>query len=33
MMRQGLYGGSPDFPFTPGYEASGEVTEIGKKGE
>ena len=31
MMRQGLYGASPDFPFTPGYEASGEVTEIGKK--
>ena len=30
MMRQGLYGASPDFPFTPGYEASGEVTEIGK---
>lgn len=30
MMRQGLYGASPDFPFTPGYEVSGEVTEIGK---
>ena len=23
MMRQGLYGANPDFPFTPGYEASG----------
>jgi NADPH:quinone reductase-like Zn-dependent oxidoreductase len=30
MMRQGLYGASPNFPFTPGYEVSGEVTEIGK---
>jgi len=29
MMRQGLYGSSPDFPFTPGYEASGVVTEVG----
>jgi len=30
MMRQGLYGGSPDFPFTPGYEISGEIVEIGE---
>ena len=30
MMRQGLYGASPEFPFTPGYEASGEVTEVGE---
>ena len=22
MMRQGLYGAAPDFPFTPGYEVS-----------
>ena len=29
MMRQGLYGSSPDFPFTPGYEASGVVIGIG----
>ena len=29
MMRQGLYGSNPDFPFTPGYEASGEIIEIG----
>jgi len=29
MMRQGLYGSNPDFPFTPGYEASGEVIGIG----
>ena len=29
MMRQGLYGSNPDFPFTPGYETSGEVTSIG----
>ena len=26
MMRQGLYGSNPDFPFTPGYEASGVIT-------
>lgn len=25
MMRQGLYGAAPDFPFTPGYEISGIV--------
>ena len=30
MMRQGLYGSNPDFPFTPGYEASGVVSEIGE---
>ncbi|MBP12144.1 MAG: hypothetical protein CMA71_01190 [Euryarchaeota archaeon] len=30
MMRQGLYGSNPDFPFTPGYEASGVVTSLGK---
>ena len=30
MMRQGLYGSNPDYPFTPGYEASGVVSEIGK---
>ena len=29
MMRQGLYGSAPDFPFTPGYEASGEVLDVG----
>ena len=29
MMRQGLYGGAPDFPFTPGYEISGIVRELG----
>ncbi|MEE2758364.1 MAG: zinc-binding dehydrogenase [Candidatus Thermoplasmatota archaeon] len=29
MMRQGLYGAAPDFPFTPGYEVSGIVLEIG----
>ena len=29
MMRQGLYGSSPDFPFTPGYEASGIVIGVG----
>ena len=23
MMRQGLYGSNPDYPFTPGYEAAG----------
>ena len=28
MMRQGLYGSNPDYPFTPGYEASGEVIEV-----
>ena len=30
MMRQGLYGGAPDFPFTPGYEVSGIVRERGR---
>jgi NADPH:quinone reductase-like Zn-dependent oxidoreductase len=30
MMRQGLYGSSPKFPFTPGYEASGEIISIGE---
>jgi 2-desacetyl-2-hydroxyethyl bacteriochlorophyllide A dehydrogenase len=30
MMRQGLYGSNPDFPFTPGYEASGIVIEVGE---
>ena len=29
MMRQGLYGAAPDFPFTPGYEISGTISEIG----
>ena len=31
MMRQGLYGGAPDFPFTPGYEISGIVRELGEE--
>ena len=31
MMRQGLYGSNPDFPFTPGYEVSGEVMEFGNQ--
>tara|TARA_B100000131_G_scaffold322127_1_gene375053 strand:+ start:399 stop:1415 length:1017 start_codon:yes stop_codon:yes gene_type:complete len=30
MMRQGLYGSSPDFPFTPGYEASGVIIGLGE---
>ena len=30
MMRQGLYGSSPKFPFTPGYEASGEIIGLGE---
>ncbi len=30
MMRQGLYGAAPDFPFTPGYEISGIVQELGE---
>lgn len=30
MMRQGLYGAAPDFPFTPGYEVSGIVSELGQ---
>ena len=33
MMRQGLYGSNPDFPFTPGYEVSGIITEIGENVE
>ena len=28
-MRQGLYGANPDYPFTPGYEAAGEVISLG----
>ena len=31
MMRQGLYGAAPDFPFTPGYEVSGIVRAVGKE--
>jgi synaptic vesicle membrane protein VAT-1 len=30
LMRQGLYPGAPAFPFTPGYEFSGEIIKIGK---
>ncbi|HIG03870.1 MAG TPA: hypothetical protein EYQ53_05775 [Candidatus Poseidoniales archaeon] len=30
MMRQGLYGAAPDFPFTPGYEVAGIVLECGE---
>ena len=30
MMRQGLYGAAPDFPFTPGYEVSGVVLATGQ---
>ncbi len=33
MMRQGLYGAAPDFPFTPGYEVSGIVRAVGKEVE
>ena len=33
MMRQGLYGNAPDFPFTPGFETSGEVIEVGDQVE
>ena len=29
MMRVGLYGAAPAFPFTPGYEVSGIISEIG----
>ena len=29
MMRVGLYGASPPFPFTPGYEVSGIISEVG----
>ena len=31
MMRQGLYGSAPEFPFTPGYEVSGVISELGPK--
>ena len=31
MMRQGLYGAAPDFPFTPGYEVSGIITMVGAR--
>ena len=30
MMRQGLYGAAPKFPFTPGYEIAGEIIDLGK---
>ncbi len=30
MIGQGLYGAAPDFPFTPGYELSGIVKELGE---
>ena len=30
MMRVGLYGAAPPFPFTPGYEVSGIISEVGK---
>ena len=30
MMRQGLYGSNPEYPFTPGYEAAGEILSIGE---
>ena len=33
MMRQGLYGAAPDFPFTPGYEVSGVIRAIGSEVE
>ena len=33
MMRQGLYGSNPDYPFTPGYEAAGEVISLGESVE
>ncbi|MBT7610853.1 MAG: zinc-binding dehydrogenase [Bacteriovoracaceae bacterium] len=29
LMRQGLYPDAPAFPFTPGYEFSGEIIEVG----
>ena len=29
MMRVGLYGAAPPFPFTPGYEVSGIISDIG----
>lgn len=31
LMRLGLYPGAPKLPFTPGYEASGIITEVGKE--
>lgn len=31
MMRQGLYGNAPNFPFTPGFETSGKVMEVGSR--
>ena len=30
MMRQGLYGSNPEYPFPPGYEAAGEVMGVGE---
>ncbi|MBO58445.1 MAG: alcohol dehydrogenase [Euryarchaeota archaeon] len=30
MMRQGLYGAAPNFPFTPGYEIAGVIIGLGK---
>lgn len=33
MMRQGLYSPVPPFPFTPGYEISGVVRELGNEVE
>lgn len=29
LMRQGLYPAAPSFPFTPGYEVSGVIAEVG----
>ena len=29
MMRLGIYGKTPDIPFTPGYEVSGVISSIG----
>ncbi len=33
MMRQGLYGNAPHFPFTPGFETSGVILEVGSRVE
>ena len=33
MMRLGLYDAAPDFPFTPGYEVSGVIKELGEGSE
>jgi NADPH:quinone reductase-like Zn-dependent oxidoreductase len=33
MMRLGLYDAAPDFPFTPGYEVAGVITELGEGAE